>query len=76
MAYESTLLSSLITIRYEDTIDNYNDLDNSDLPLGVIKGSATFDYISRDPSPIMKRISNRMILYTVKGGIPQWVIDM
>ena len=76
MAYETTLLSSLIPIRYEDTIDNFNDLDNSGLPLLVVKGTANQYYISRDPSPIMKRIFNRMILYTVEGGVPHWVIDM
>ena len=76
MAYETTLLSSLIPIQYEETIDNFRDLDNSGLPLLVVKGTVIQDYISSDPSPIMKRISNRMILFNVEGGIPQWVIDM
>ena len=65
-----------IVISRIKTIDNFSDLDNSGLPLLVVKGTVIQDYISSEPSPIMKRISNRMILFNVEGGIPQWVIDM
>ena len=76
MAYGSCLLSTLVPILYEETIDDLNDLDNSGLPLLVVKGSAVHDYISHDPSPLMKRIFNRTILLTIEGGVPQWPFDM
>ena len=76
MAYKSTLLSSLIPIRYENTINSINDLDNSGLPLLIPKGGANEDIFSSDQRPIMRRIFNRIIFYTYKGGIPQWVLDM
>ena len=79
MAYESTLLSSLIPIRYEDTIDSINDLDNSGLPVLIWKGSATHEYFSSDSRPMMRRIFNRRILWEMemgKTGIPKWAFEM
>ena len=76
MAYKTTLLSSLIPIRYEDTINSINDLDNSGLPLLLPKGGANEDIFSSDQRPIMRRIFNKVIFYNYEGGIPQWVFDM
>ena len=76
MAYKATLLSSLIPIRYETTIDNVIDLDNSGLPLVYAKASSFHKHIADDPRPIMRRISNRSIQYNVDGGIPEWAFKM
>ena len=37
--YKSTLLSTLVTIRYNKPIDNLADLDRSGLPLVLVEGS-------------------------------------
>ena len=77
MAYKKSLLSSLIPIRYEDTIDSINDLDNSSLPLMIWKGSATEKYFASNSRPMMKRIFNRSMLVSIdKDGLPKWAFEM
>ena len=76
MAYKKSLLSSLIPIRYEDTIDSINDLDDSNLPLLIWKGSIIHNHFSSDSRPIMKRVFNRSIFFTVENGIPKWAFEM
>ena len=70
------LLSSLIPIRYETTIDNMIELDKSGLPLLNPRASTLHKHIADDPRPIMRRISNRSIQYNVDGGIPEWAFKM
>ena len=65
LAYERTLLSSLIHIRYEDTINSIYDFDNSGLPILVLEGATMHDDITSDPRPIMRRISQKLILWQV-----------
>ena len=76
MAYKATLLSSLIPIRYETTIDNVIDLDNSGLPLVYAKASSFHKHIADDSRPIMRRITDRSILISIDGGIPEWALEM
>ena len=77
MAYKKSLLSSLIPIQYEDSIDSIDDLDNSGLPLMLGKGYTLHELMSSDSRPIMRRIFNRSILVTVgKNGIPKWAFEM
>ena len=77
MAYKKSLLSSLIPIHYEDTIDSINDLDNSSMPLMMWKGGAMHKYFSSDSRPMMKRVFNRSMLVSLdKDGIPKWAFEM
>ena len=77
MAYKKSLLSSLIPIRYEDTIDSIPDLDNSRLPLVIGKNDGGYAYLSKDLRPMMRRILNRSILGTPgKDGFPQSAFEM
>ena len=76
LGYKSTLLSSLIKIRYEVTIDSLHDLDKSGLPLLLPEGSDDIDIIRRDPREVMARLYNRIIEFPYQGGIPKWVYEM
>ena len=76
LGYKTTLLSSLIPIRYEDTIDSMDDLDKSGLPLLISKGSSMYDHIASDPREMMTRIFKRRIMYSYENGIPQWAFEM
>ena len=77
LAYKKSLLSSLIPIRYEDTIDTIADLDNSGLPLMLGKGFRLHELMSSDSRPIMSRIFNSSILVNVdEKGIPKWALEM
>ena len=65
MSYKSTLLSTLVTIRYNEPIDTLAELDKSGLPLLIIRGSANFGAFQSDSRPEIKKIYNRTILYTL-----------
>ena len=77
LGYKTTLLSSLITINYENPIDNIYDLDKSGLPLIMAKGVSVVEYIRQAPGAMMDRIFKRRILFsTSKGGsVPSWVFE-
>ena len=61
--YKSTLLSTLVTIRYNKPIDTLADLDRSALPLVILKGSASHQAFENEQRDIMKQIYKRSILY-------------
>ena len=63
MAYKSTLLSSLVTIRYNKPIDTLADVESSGLPLLLAKGYRNHKLFENDQRPIMKQIYSRSILF-------------
>ena len=67
MGYKSTLLSTLIPVRYERTIDTLYDLDQSGVPLLIPKSTTHHHAIANDPRQIMKRVYNNSILYVYAG---------
>ena len=76
MAYKSTLLSSLVTIRYEDSINTLNDMVNSGMPLMIPRYTAPHKRIASDPRKIMMKIFNSSHLYPFNGTVPAYVWDM
>ena len=48
----------MMMIKYDDTIDNLNDMDQSGLPLLVLEGAPTEQLTISDPRPIIRRILN------------------
>ena len=62
-AYKSTLLSTLVTIRYSQPIDTLADLDKSGLPLAIVDDSIEQKAFEIDQRDIMKQIYNRSILF-------------
>ena len=58
LSYSSTLFSMMMMIKYDDTIDNLNDMDKSGLPLLVLEGAPTEQLTISDPRPIIRRILN------------------
>ena len=67
MGYKSTLLSTLIPIRYGTTIDTLADIEKSGLPLVIPKSTAVHHAIASDKRPIMKQIFVDSILYRYAG---------
>ena len=72
MAYKSTLLSSLLLIHYESTIDNLADLQKSELPLAIPRSTAMHHAIASDKRPVMKQIFKNSILFWYEG--PETII--
>ena len=56
MGYKTTLLSSLIQIRYGSTIDTLEDMAKSGLPLLIPSHTTLHKLIASDPRPLMKEI--------------------
>ena len=56
MGYKTTLLSTLIQIRYESTIDSLEDMAKSGLPLLIPSHTTLHKLIASDPRPLMKNI--------------------
>ena len=75
LGYKTTLLSSLITINYENPIDNIYDLDKSGLPLIMTEGVSVVEYIRRTPGAMMARIFKRRIL-SERGSNQSWIFEM
>ena len=75
LGYKTTLLYSLIPIRYEDTIDSLDDADKSGLPLIIPRGSSIHDHLANDPREMLTQIMSRSILFE-DGGIPRWALEM
>ena len=80
MAYKCTLLSSLVSIRYEATIDTLEDMEQSGLPLLILKSTASHKLIASDPRDAMKQVYKRRILFqwspAEPWGVPGWVMAM
>ena len=77
LGYKKSLLSSLIQIRYEDSIDNIRELDISEMPLLLAKSTSLQEYVERDPRQSMARIVKRKILFSiVRGQTPGWALAM
>ena len=61
LAYKSTLLSTLITIRYTDTIDTIDQMVESGLPF-YIQSSSVLNWIAvTDPRDSIKRLNERRV---------------
>ena len=73
MAYKSTLLSSLIPIRYESTIDTLDDMDKSALPLLILHPTTIHKLIESDPREAMKRVYKRSIMFPNSPTEPYYV---
>ena len=76
LAYKSTLLSSLVQIRYERPIDTLSDLHDSSLP-ALIAGSSPFTQaFATDPRKTMQDIFKRSIVYPYNGTVPKEIKQM
>ena len=69
MGYKSALLSTLVPIRYESSIDTIEDLAKSGLPLLIPSATTVNKLIANDPRRSMKKIYDRSIVYPYSGGL-------
>ena len=67
MGYKSTLLSTLVKIRYEKSIETLVDLDTSGLPLLISKHGYVLNTMIKDQRPVMKSILSKSILFQYVG---------
>ena len=62
LGYTSTLLSTLIPIRYEGTIDTLQDMAESGLPFTIPHSTSLHKLLATDPRPTMMKIYKRKYL--------------
>ena len=71
--YKSTLLSTLIPIYYESTIDTLIEVASSELPLTVPNNTAPHWIVRTDPRSEVKQIRGKIELFPFDGRPPPWV---
>ena len=76
MAYKSTLLPTLVTITYDETLDTAENLIMSGLPLMIPGGSSVHNALRGDERPLMKKIYNKSITYPYGGKPPPQFWEM
>ncbi len=59
VAYKSTLLSTLIPIRYEPAFETMTDVDAAGVPCILPRGTAIFGLFKRDPKAVVQRVFAR-----------------
>ena len=69
--YKCVLLSTLVPIRFEQTIDTIYDMDKSELPLMI--PDIIHENMKTDSRSVMQRIRNQSLMYTWNGTFPHWV---
>ena len=75
ISYKSVLLSQLINIEYEESLDSVDDVLRSNKLVPLDEGSAHLNLIKSDPREKVKEIINRIKPYKPeKGATPMWVI--
>ena len=78
IAYKSTLLSSLVTIRYEDSINTLNDLDRSGIQLVLGRGTQGHNFFANSPRKLLRKMFNNSHLFDFSAGgkPPPYMFDM
>jgi hypothetical protein len=72
----STLLSTLIPIRYSEPIDTIEALDKSEMTLVLAGNTAIHMLVATDPRPAMQRVFKRSIIFPFTGAVPLWATKM
>ena len=69
LGYKSTLLSTLIPIRYQSTIDSLEDMAQSGLPMTVPRATTLHKLIATDPRTHMRKIYMRSYFIQVLNNL-------
>ena len=67
LGYKSTLLSTLIPIRYSEQINTLEDMDKSGLPLLIPKGTVAYKSIAGDKRIVVQMIYKRSVVWQYTG---------
>jgi hypothetical protein len=72
----STLLSTIIPIRYSEPIDTIEALDKSEMPFLLPGKTAPHLLVATDPRPAMQRVFKRSIIFPFAGATVPWTTEM
>jgi hypothetical protein len=74
--HRSTLLSTIISIRYSEPIDTIEALDKSEMPFLLPGKTAPHMLVAADPRPAMQRVFKRSIIFPFDGATVLWTTQM
>ena len=69
-SYKGILLSKLINIEYEKSIDSIDDVLRSQKPVAVLAASGILNLLKSDPRKKVKEIVKRQKIYKAENGKP------
>ena len=72
LGYKSTLLSTLIPIKYSDRINSLEDMDRSGMPLLIPNGTTVHKSMASDKRIIVQQIYNKSVVYQYGGTQERW----
>ena len=75
-SYKGILLSKLINIEYEKSIDSIDDVLRSNKPVAVLGASGIINLLKSDPRKKVEEIGERIKPYKGENGkAPMWIIN-
>ena len=76
ISYKEVLIANLVNIDYEQTIDNFDDLIDSGIPLGVPANTQIPSFLENDPRQSAKALLESIVYYNyTKSGMPLDIVD-
>ena len=73
ISYKEVLIANLVSVGYEDIIDNFDDVHAFDKPVGVIENSLMPKLLFNDPRKSVKQLLKNLVYYNFTGVVPTWV---
>ena len=73
ISYKEVLVANLVSVGYEDIIDNFDDVLDSGKPVGVIENSLITNLLFNDPRKSVKQLLRNLVYYNFTGVVPTWV---
>ena len=71
--YKEVLIANLVNVGYEDTIDNFDDVLRSGMPLVVPENTAIPKLLNNDPRKSVQQLLDNLLYYNYTGLLPTWV---
>ena len=71
--YKEVLIANLVNVGYEDTIDNFDDVLRSGMPLVVPENTAIPKLLNNDPRKSVQQLLDNLLYFNYTGLMPTWV---
>ena len=78
ISYKEVLIANLVNVEYEETIDNFDDLLQSGLPMGVPPNTLIPHLLENDPRESAKSLwsdSEKIVFYNFTLPAQDWLVD-
>ena len=75
-AYKGSLLSSMVTIRYTEPLDNIDQMVKSGLPIYIFGGTSQVWLAKTDPRNSVKKLMERHVVHPFKGHLEEKFLQM